>query len=240
MSQSQSYDSSQRSYKRRKVSTYYPRRSRSRGDNRTYNRRTAFFRAIGLPPTIVMKHRYSETFQLDNTGSATIPAYHQFRLNSVYDPNYTGTGHQPYYYDQMAALYNYYCVYGCVVEIEAGTETTTSTCLLAFSPTLDGGTPMDADILKERPQSRWATLDAGGEAKTLSKYYRIASLFGRTKRQLLSDDTFASPKGGNPGKTVYLNINGIATDKTAVAKINCAITMTFYVQWYGRADNAGS
>ena len=32
------------------------------------------------------------------------------RGNSVYDPDQTGTGHQPRGFDQIAALYNYYCV----------------------------------------------------------------------------------------------------------------------------------
>lgn len=193
-----------------------------------------------MPNTIVMKHRYVQSFQLVNTGTPTVPAHQQFRLNSLYDPDYSGTGHQPYYYDQLAALYNYYTVYGCSVEIEAGTETTTSTVLLVMGPALDSATPTDLELQKERPQSRWAMLDAGGEAKTIQRYYRIHSIFGRTKRQVLSDDTFSATSNNNPYKQVYLNINAIATDKTAVATVNCNITITYYAQWYGRADIAGS
>ena len=33
------------------------------------------------------------------------------RMNSLFDPDQTGTGHQPYYFDQFAALYNRYTVF---------------------------------------------------------------------------------------------------------------------------------
>lgn len=38
-------------------------------------------------------------------------AHHAFNLSSVYDPDYTGTGHQPMGRDQLSALYKQYRVY---------------------------------------------------------------------------------------------------------------------------------
>jgi hypothetical protein len=35
---------------------------------------------------------------------------HHFRTTAVYDPDYTGTGHQPYGFDQHSRLYNHYIV----------------------------------------------------------------------------------------------------------------------------------
>lgn len=37
-------------------------------------------------------------------------AHHVFRLNSIFDPDVTGVGHQPAYHDQWSALYNKYRV----------------------------------------------------------------------------------------------------------------------------------
>jgi hypothetical protein len=34
-----------------------------------------------------------------------------FRLNSLYDPDYTSTGKQPYYYDSLAGIYDRYRVF---------------------------------------------------------------------------------------------------------------------------------
>lgn len=37
--------------------------------------------------------------------------------NGMYDPNLTGTGHQPMYFDQMTALYDHYVVIGSKIKI---------------------------------------------------------------------------------------------------------------------------
>ena len=39
-------------------------------------------------------------------------------MNSLFDPDQTGTGHQPYYFDQFAALYNRYTVLGSKLTAE--------------------------------------------------------------------------------------------------------------------------
>ena len=33
-------------------------------------------------------------------------------MNSLFDPDFTGTGHQPYYFDQFATIYQRYTVIG--------------------------------------------------------------------------------------------------------------------------------
>lgn len=40
-----------------------------------------------------------------------------FRLNSLYDPDYTGTGHQPRFFDQWSAIYGSYNVYKVRVKV---------------------------------------------------------------------------------------------------------------------------
>jgi hypothetical protein len=63
-----------------------------------------------LPKTIRARLRYSELALSLNPGSGTLGAY-VFSANGVYDPNITGTGHQPKGFDQLIALYDH-----CVVE----------------------------------------------------------------------------------------------------------------------------
>jgi hypothetical protein len=62
----------------------------------------------GFPDKLLVKLRYHEG---NSIGSVTggINTY-KFRLNSLFDPNYTGTGHQPMYRDTYASIYNHYSV----------------------------------------------------------------------------------------------------------------------------------
>jgi len=46
------------------------------------------------------------------SGTVTLAKY-QFIMNSCFDPDYTAAGHQPYGFDQWAALYNHYVVEKC-------------------------------------------------------------------------------------------------------------------------------
>ncbi|WP_445772368.1 hypothetical protein, partial [Rheinheimera sp.] len=65
--------------------------------------------------------RYSEQFSV-NPGTAGSPGYYCFQSNSCYDPNISGTGHQPRGYDQLAALYQF-----CAIrEVQAELFFTTS------------------------------------------------------------------------------------------------------------------
>lgn len=56
------------------------------------------------------------TTPLTLSGSA-ITGY-VFRANSLYDPDYTSVGGQPYMYDQLAAIYNRYRVYSMSFKLD--------------------------------------------------------------------------------------------------------------------------
>lgn len=65
---------------------------------------------LGLPLRIKVAHRYSTTALIDVGTSAF--SYNHISCNSLYDPDRTNAGHQPYYFDQIAALYDHYTVIG--------------------------------------------------------------------------------------------------------------------------------
>jgi len=50
--------------------------------------------------------RYSDYFQLTTTSGAV--STYVFAANGLYDPNITGTGHQPMGFDQLLQFYNHY------------------------------------------------------------------------------------------------------------------------------------
>lgn len=52
--------------------------------------------AMGQPKRKLIKFKYFDTVTLDPSAVPNTPAKHVFRGNDLYDPDYTGTGHQPY------------------------------------------------------------------------------------------------------------------------------------------------
>lgn len=63
---------------------------------------------LGLPKKVLVTHKYVESFSI--TGTTGAINLYSFSTNGLYDPNITGAGHQPIYFDQFSALYDHYCV----------------------------------------------------------------------------------------------------------------------------------
>jgi len=59
--------------------------------------------------------RYSDTITL-NPGTAAITS-HVFRVNSIFDPDLTGTGHQPLLHDEYDGIYSEYRVLKCIAKV---------------------------------------------------------------------------------------------------------------------------
>jgi len=77
---------------------------------------TVRLKALGLPTVYRMPMRYVESVTVvAATGALGI---YQWRTNSLFDPNFTGTGHQPYGFDQMKTYYASYLVTSSKISAE--------------------------------------------------------------------------------------------------------------------------
>jgi len=74
----------------------------------------------GLPSKLLVVHRYSES--VAPTSTTGVPFTYQFSCNGMFDPNITGTGHQPYEFDQLNGIYNHYTVLKSKITVWIGTE----------------------------------------------------------------------------------------------------------------------
>lgn len=71
---------------------------------------------IGLAPTKRVKLSYHESVGMTSTSG--ILAFHRFQLNTLFDPDISATGHQPFGRDQWAALYNKYLVTSATIKVK--------------------------------------------------------------------------------------------------------------------------
>lgn len=69
----------------------------------------------GFPRKLRVRHKYVERISIPCVTG--IGAY-LFSCNGMYDPNITGTGHQPMYFDQLAAIYDHYTVFSSHMKAE--------------------------------------------------------------------------------------------------------------------------
>lgn len=179
-------------YKRRyKRQRKYGRRYRRRNNRYT----VSVSRRSPIARQLYTKVRYVEQIQLDP--SAGLMAQNAFSANGLYDPNITGTGHQPLGFDQLMALYDHY-------------EVISSKCTVTFSPTTltgqsivggitldDSGTmsPASAEAAQEQAESAWRTITPQQTA-VVKRAVNISKFLGKPR----GTDGLIGSVAGNPGE----------------------------------------
>lgn len=174
----------------------------------------------------ITKMKYSDVFTLSLSNNGT----YYFNLNSVFDPNRTGVGHQPYGHDSLASIYNRYRVIACSYNITAYSGG--STIRVAAQPLneLYTATPSLSAIC-ENPRSKWMIQIPGGNTKLIKGNVYIPSLVGRSKAQYMADDRYQAQSGSSPAEAALLGIFGADVGDLA-ATISCTITLNYTVEWF--------
>jgi len=193
-------------YNRRKVSRRVRKRRQTRYSKRRISRgikRLPSWFPFGKSRTC--KLRYSETLTI-NPALGTAGTY-TFSANGLYDPNISGSGHQPYGFDQLCALYNHYYVTGarCRVTLINNPADTFFTIGLKLcdATTLNTSNP---EYLLEQPGFRKRILsNSTALARNIvSSNFSCKKFFNlRGKSFILADDTLSGSASANPAEQAY-------------------------------------
>lgn len=169
--------------------------------------------------------KYSDNFALTALNGYS----YSFNLNSTFDPNRTGVGHQPYGRDSLAAIYNRYRVISCSYTLNCYSGV--NPIRFATIPTNDLFAPISLSEVCENPRSRFAIQFPGGATRTIHGKVYLPSLEGRTTAQYMADDSYQALATASPSALALLNIYGGNIDGTAV-DVNCTITLNYTVEWF--------
>lgn len=178
----------------------------------------------GFPDSVQVKLRYVSFIRL-NASPAT-PDQHLFRCLSVFDPDLTGVGHQPMYFDQWSGIYTKYTVKGAKCKMSwmpgsgnLGNSTaglwgiyvsTNTTGINVFTDT--------TGILEANNSSNMriaGILNSGltnpSKQATVSKYFSTRKFFGITDPN--DGNAYSAETGTNPQQEAYFccyqaDING--------------------------------
>lgn len=101
----------------------------------------------GFPPRLITRLRYCDTYSLTSTAGSL--AKQVMYINSTFDPDNSGTGHQPAYRDTYATLYNHYAVISAKVKVTFVSNSATSSMLVGCKFDDDNTTSSTATTLME-------------------------------------------------------------------------------------------
>lgn len=178
-----------------------------------------------FPASITKRLRYSSTFAGACTGGA-ITSTQVFRANDCFDPDLTGTGHQPMGFDQLVIWYNHFCVVWAKMTIICkNTAATVPTVCLR----IDGsGTPLTViDRIVEIGGCVTETLEVKGQYganKQLVLAADISKLQGVSRSAITADPTLRGDAATSPTEVTYFHITMWDTS-AATGSMECDVIL---------------
>jgi len=136
-------------------------------------------------------------------------AYKQISCNGLYDPNISGTGHQPIGFDQIMSLYEQYTTTRAHIKVTC-INSGADACRVALFLSPDTSVPSITGIMENglcKSQVIFGGSD-GGEHKmcTLEMTCDIPRYFGRQWKEIIADPQMYGTIAANPGEQVYFTI----------------------------------
>jgi len=192
---------------------------------------------------------YADTFVL--VGVTIVPlmgAPQIFQISNLYSPMYAGPGtsHQPYEYDQISGLYQYYKVY------EFGWQITFYDC---SAPSVFAGVSLTASndpnftlsvgnarSLMERPGCYFLNMTPdGSNVRTHSGRVKIWEVEGMPYNQFCANGAFEASTGGSPSRSGALQMAiGDLNSPVTPCTCRCAVKLFFKGRLWGTATQSGS
>lgn len=131
-----------------------------------------------------------------------------YRLNSLFDPDFTGTGVQPMGYDQFSALYGRYAVIRNSFDVTFA-NTTSLPIRVGYVISPQSTLPSNSAVWSMMPFSKSRTLGAVGSGKDVQTINGSTTFYkelGLTKRQYLDEADFSASTSASPLRILYLHV----------------------------------
>lgn len=185
------------------------------------------------PDRMFLKLKYTQ--QVANTHAAGATSFYEWRGNSIFDPDLTGTGHKPFASNQWTNFYSQYCVHGSSIKVQAIITTNTFAAMnIAVIPLPQALNPSAGDLatpIEEMNYVKYKLFNTYNQDKSLIKHYMSTTkMAGYSPKDIQYDSTLRAAIGANPSAQwtwqVYLQP---ADESTAISTVTY-VTITYYVE----------
>lgn len=199
-----------------------------------------------MPPSLVTKMRYVERFTLNNENTTGITGSEiAFRLGSLFDFNFTGTGHQPWGFDQLTPLYQQYQVYALKISVRVHHVTGVDPFLAINLRPNSSGYNLQNKFMYEIAERSSNTVmlfeqsnsdQSAATGRSVDKTWEsgliyLADIEGLSRLEYSNDVTYKGLAGGNPTKTPIMSIACGSAEPVPSCTVKCHVQVEFYVKW---------
>lgn len=226
-----------KSYRKRSPRTYKKRRN--------YNRRKRLHKnvmvrssvpiGLGFPKKLCITHKYADKGIM--TCASGVMQTQLFVANGMYDPDYSGLGHQPIYFDEISALYDHYVVIGSRIRVTFGMYPGQSgfgnfRCGLFIS---DTNTPSvtNFNALAEQGTARWKMLSGDVttgpmDQRSLRHKWSAKKYFGKG---VLANTELQGTGSTNPTEKSYFCLAVEPLSDTVTESLQYTVEIDYIAVW---------
>jgi len=187
--------------KKRRQASFKSRRTSKRG-------RSLRLPRAGIPQSRTCRLVYCTQLTLNGSASGA-SGVNAFSANGMYDPDVTGTGHQPMGFDQMMTLYNHYTVIGSKIRMRSAPYASGSVAIppivgihLADSPTAISSLQPENIMEIGSKTQQWGVQDnIGPKNQYLTKAFSAKRFF--RKQAIVADVNYQGDASSNPAEQAY-------------------------------------
>lgn len=216
------------------------KRTRTKSLKRYPKRRKMYMpltKAVGMPERMFVKLKYCDEVQF--TSGIVSELSQVYRGNSIFDPDFTGAGHQPLGHDQWAGFYKRYRVVACAISCKFTQFTTAgNTHHIVVLPSNESTVDNFQPSCEQVGSVTGTTSSSNGKACAyLRSFVRTSDIKGSTN--LANDKDLEALFGNNPNIQWFWQII-VKSAFTVDVDIRALVELTYYVECYDRVQLATS
>lgn len=182
-----------------------------------------------IPDRMNVKLTYSDIFTASTTSAASNLT---IRGNGPFDPDQTGTGHQPRGFDEWSSFYSSYVVLSSTLELVP--ICTVGSAVVGVYPTNTAGGPGTVLTVLERPRVHYRTLQAGGNPSTkITTTQSTISQLGLDKTEIFDSD-YSAATNSNPIQQWYWVVSKQHPDLATNSTVSLIWKITYNVMFFNR------
>lgn len=222
----------------------YTRLRRPRRQRRNTKYRAKLGRAIGMQSIPFPMKTFTTLTYTDNRlltqAAAGVVANYQYCINDIYDPNYTGAGGQPKYFDTLlgatggAAPYRSFRVHASKIKVTFYSYSATTQgdvqCFIGVQPTTTTSlVPQDMEDILTSPyiSHRAQGQLTNSKPMTMTKYQKVKKMYGVT---YLDDDKYVGSNSASPSTRALWNVGFLSVDSAAQGYMNIVVQIKYFVE----------
>lgn len=189
--------------------------------------------------------RLKYAMQTGVTNIVTTGAFsYVFRGNSVFDPDFTSTGGQPANYDDWAALYGNYRVWGSTITIHLLTSTASTEPISWVMAPRHASTALTSSTFYDAASMPYAKVKlqniyrTGAKDASFRSTMSSAKFLGLSRAEFEGKDDTTAAVGANPGLPWYWHVTAINVDSSVTSEVAIQVEIVYDVEFFNRLETS--